>query len=426
MDSLRFGDGRDWFFSTRLGLFMHFGLYSIEGWHEQDQMRRFIPRREYQELIHRFNPVRFDPDAILDLAEEAGMGYACLTAKHHDGFCLWDTECTDYNVMNSPYGKDIVGMYTDACHRRGFPLGIYYSVADWHHPNYPNQGRHHELPGPEQGDEPDFEEYLVFLRNQVRELCTNYGTVNHFFWDMNVPEHRDESVNRIIRRLQPNAVINDRGFDDGDFGTPEREHRSAETGEPLRYSRPTEACNSVGTQSWGYREDEDYYSARHLVESIDTILARGGNYLLNVGPDALGRVPEAAASILRQIGAWYAKTGEAFAGCEPASELTANRDVLLTRKGTTLYVHVARFPKSDSVVLNPIQVRPERAVLLNTGEPVETAVDLLPYLYLSGQEYLRLRHLPVSSLANEVMVVRLDFDRQLDEIAGESTEPFEG
>ena len=421
-----FGDTRDWFFERRLGLFLHFGLYAVEGWQEQDQVRRAIPRREYEKLIHRFNPREFDPDAILDLAEAVGMGYVNLTTKHHEGFCLWDTKHTDFNVMNSPYGRDIVGQLAEACHRRNFPLGLYYSIVDWHHANYPNEGRHHELAGPEDSDEPDWEKYLDFVRAQARELGTNYGPVHHFFWDINVPEHRDPTFNEMLRSLQPNIVINNRGFDEGDYGTPEREYQAGEIGEVLHFSRPTEACNSVGTQSWGYREEEDYYSVRHLVESIDTILARGGNYLLNVGPDALGRVPEAAASILRQIGAWYAKTGEAFAGCEPASELTANRDVLLTRKGTTLYVHVARFPKSDSVVLNPIQVRPERAVLLNTGEPVETAVDLLPYLYLSGQEYLRLRHLPVSSLANEVMVVRLDFDRQLDEIAGESTEPFEG
>ena len=411
MDSLRFGDGRDWFFSTRLGLFMHFGLYSIEGWHEQDQMRRFIPRREYQELIHRFNPVRFDPDAILDLAEEAGMGYACLTAKHHDGFCLWDTECTDYNVMNSPYGKDIVGMYTDACRRRGFPVGLYYSIADWHHPNYPNQGRHHELPGPEQGDEPDFEEYLVFLRNQVRELCTNYGTVNHFFWDMNVPEHRDESVNRIIRRLQPNAVINDRGFDDGDFGTPEREYDSASVQSATRFSRLTEACNSVGTQSWGFREDEDYYSGRHLIQSIDGILARGGNYLLNVGPKGDGSIPEPAADILRAIGRWYGVVRESLEDTEPASELTDNRDVLLTQRGNTLYVHLNPTPAADAVVLSPIADLPREAVLLNNGVSVETCVELLPSVWESRQPCLRLRALPIDRLSDEAMVVKLTFEQ---------------
>ena len=116
----------DWFSRPRLGLFLHFGLYAIEGWHEQDQMRRRIPRVEYEKLIERFNPTGFDPDSILDLAESTGMEYVCLTAKHHDGFCLWDTQETDFNVMKSPYGKDIIGALAEACHKRDFPLGIYY------------------------------------------------------------------------------------------------------------------------------------------------------------------------------------------------------------------------------------------------------------------------------------------------------------
>ena len=145
----------EWFSKRKLGLFLHFGLYSIEGWHEQDQMRRRIPRATYEKLITRFNPVDFNADRILDLAESVGMEYVCLTTKHHDGFCLWDTQQTDFNVTKSPYGKDIIRQLADTCHRRGFPLGLYYSVADWHHPNYPNQGRHHELPGPVDGDSPD-------------------------------------------------------------------------------------------------------------------------------------------------------------------------------------------------------------------------------------------------------------------------------
>ena len=421
-----FGDGRDWFFEKRLGLFLHFGLYAIEGWHEQDQMRRFIPRAEYEKLIHRFNPREFDADAIVDLAESVGMGYVCFTTKHHDGFCLWDTAYTDFNVMNSPYGADIVKQLADACHRRDFPLGLYYSIVDWHHPNYPNQGRHHELPGPEAGDNPDWEKYLEFLRNQVRELCAKYGPIHHFFWDMNVPGHRDPSINRMLRSLQPDMVINDRGFDEGDFGTPEREYEAAERDRVLRFTRPTEACNSVGAQSWGFRREEDYYSVRHLTGSIDAVLAKGGNYLLNVGPDADGRIPERAAVILSDIGRWYSRTREAFEGCRPASELTDNRDVLLTCKERTLYVHLAHFPKSEAVVLNPLREKPVRAVLLNTGKPVESAVDLLPVFWNSRQGFLRLKNLDVNSFGSEVLVLRLDFEKPLEEVVGRAAEEFIG
>ena len=195
----RFGDERDWFFEKRFGLFVHWGLYAIPAWQEQMQWRAGVSRREYEQLIHRFNPLRFDPDAWLDLAEATGMRYICLTTKHHDGFCLWNTAQTDYNVMHTPYGRDIVGMLAEACHRRDFPFCLYYSVVDWHHPNYPNQGRSHELSGPEPGDRPDWGAYRAFLVAQVRELCTQYGKIHCFWWDMNVTGIVDPSINDMIR-----------------------------------------------------------------------------------------------------------------------------------------------------------------------------------------------------------------------------------
>ena len=399
-----------WFSQRKLGLFLHFGLYSIEGWHEQDQMRRRIPSEEYGQLIHRFNPTAFDPDQILDLAESVGMEYVCLTTKHHDGFCLWDTHETDFNVMHSPYGKDIVRQLADACHRRHFPLGLYYSVVDWHHPNYPNQGRHHELPGPKSGDAPDWNRYVEFLKRQVRELCTQYGEIRHFFWDMNVPAFNDPSINALLRSLQPALVINNRGFDDGDFGTPERDYNLSETNQQIRFSRPTEACNSVGAQSWGYRRDEDYYSSDYLISTIDSTLAKGGHYLLNVGPDATGVIPEPARQILHEIGDWYRQTREAFGDAEPASNLTSNRDVLLTRRGQTLYVHLTAPAKADAVVLSPISQNPQNAILLNTGETLRTSVDLLPTHWQDGNKVLCIKGLPRNRLSGETLVVRLDFD----------------
>lgn len=141
----RFKDERDWFFENRFGMFVHWGIYAIPGWHEQHQWRGRTPAHEYVKLAEHWNPVNYNPDAWLDLAEEAGMQYIVVTTKHHDGFCLWDTAHTDFNTMNTPCGKDLIAELADACHRRDFPLGFYYSCADWHHPYYPNQGRHHEL-----------------------------------------------------------------------------------------------------------------------------------------------------------------------------------------------------------------------------------------------------------------------------------------
>ena len=409
----RFGDGRDWFFEKRFGMFVHWGLYTIPAWHEQDQWRRPTPRAGYQRLIDRFDPVRFDPDEWLDLAQEAGMAYLCLTTKHHDGFCLWDTAHTSYNVMNAPYGRDVLRLLADACHQRDFPLCLYYSVVDWHHPNYPNQNRSHELAHPEAGDEPDFDTYMAFLLAQVRELCTQYGEIHGFWWDMNVTGHRDPAINHMIRTLQPKAVINNRGFDDGDFGTPERDYDPS-TQSVRAYDKLTEHCQAVGRESWGYREDEDYYTDRHLMQSIDGALAKGANYLLNVGPMADGTISSESTRILRKLGGWYRVVTEAFDGTEPASELSDNPDVLLTRRGNTLYVHLHREPPTSRILLRPINVLPRKATLLNTGQAVEARVEFIPTQFLEHQNrhpYLRLRNLPVNELPDTVMVVKLEFDQ---------------
>ena len=252
-------DGRSWFSEKRFGMFVHWGLYAIPAWHEQYQWRAGIPREEYGKLMHEFNPRKFSPEKWLDLLQEAGMEYLTFTTKHHDGFCLWDTAQTDFNIMRSPYKADILKKLADSCHARKIPLCLYYSIADWHQKNYPNQGRHHELLKPEKGDEPDWDKYMEFLKAQVRELCSNYGEIHGFWWDMNVPKYKDPSVNAMIRKLQPKAVINNRGFDEGDFGTPERDYRPVEQ-DRQALSRLTEACQSVGSLSWGYKKDEEYYA----------------------------------------------------------------------------------------------------------------------------------------------------------------------
>ncbi len=405
----RFGDGRDWFFEKRFGLFVHWGLYAIPAWHEQVLYRKRMTRAAYVPLIHQFNPVRFDPDAWLDLAEEAGMQYICFTTKHIDGFCMWDTAQTDYNVMHTPYGRDILGMLAEACHRRRFPLCLYYSIVDEHHPNYPNQGRSYELPAPDPGDEPDQEKYLAFVQAQVRELCTQYGEISGFWWDANILGHRDSTINDMIRSLQPKAVINNRGFDEGDFGTPEREW-DEDVRDLRSFERPVEACQSVGVESWGYKEDEDFYTDLYLMQSLDRSLAKGGNYLLNVGPKADGTISEEYARILRTIGKWYHTVREAFDGAEPASYLVEDRDLLLTRKGNTLYVHLYKAPMRNRVLLKPLDILPRKVTLLQTGQEIEARVDFIPTQHRERREYLRLRNLPVNQLTDTVPVLKLEFD----------------
>ena len=411
-----FGDGRDWFFEKRFGLFVHWGIYAIPAWHEQILWRRGLDPDEYEKLIHQFNPTRFDPDEWLDLAEEAGMSFVCLTAKHVDGFCMFDTACHDYNIMNTPFGKDIVGMLADACHRRGFPLCLYYSIPDLHHPNFPHAGRAYEFDEPRQGSDPDLHKYLAFVREQVRELCSNYGEIHGIWWDANKLEHEDPSFNEMIRALQPNAVINGRGFDQGDYDLWERDYHG-EVNAVRAFERPTQACQSCGRESWGFREDEDYYTVKYLIQSIDRMMAKGASYLLNVGPMADGRIADKDAAILRRIGQWYATVRESLDDAEPASHLTENEDILLTRKGDTLYVHLFSGPAVASVTLHPLDILPRRATLLNTGQELDVRSELIPRFFRAGKDILRIRELPTDEMAATVMVLKLEFDK-LPEPAG--------
>jgi alpha-L-fucosidase len=396
-------------------MFVHWGLYSIPGWHEQHQWRGRVSRTEYVKLARQWNPIKFNPEQWLDLMEEAGMKYITITTKHHDGFCLWDTKQTSFNTMNTPYNKDVIGMLAEACHKRKVPLCLYYSIADWNQPNYPNQGRHHELPTQPQ-DSPDWYKYLDFLKAQVRELCTNYGEIHGFWWDMNVPQHKDTSINAMIRQLQPNAVINNRGFDEGDFGTPERDYDNA-AAEAKGFDRMTEACQSVGMESWGYKKDEDYYTDRHLIASIDRYLARDANYLLNVGPTGDGVIPSEAAAILRRIGKWKRSVDESFQNVVVDPTILNVPGTLITRRDQTIYVHINKAPVGSGLKLKPVTMLPSKATLLNTGKPIDCVVNLSPSDHASQQPYLRLRNLPADEMANTVLVAKLEFDRPLDKIS---------
>lgn len=407
-------DGRDWFFKKRFGLFVHWGLYAITGWHEQMSWRGRMPRREYETLVNQFNPTKFNPEQWLDDMQEAGMEYLCLTTKHHDGFCLWDTAFTSYNVMNSPYKKDIVGMVSESCHKRDIPFGVYYSIPDWHHRNYPNAYRHHEMFGPRIGDEPDENRYFEYVRNQMIELLTNYGEISQFFWDINVIEHQDSTFNDTIRELQPNCVINDRGMDEGDFSTPERHVPAG-----FSFRRPTEAVQSLGRESWGYKEDEDYYSCKHLMQSIDKTLSMGGNYKLNVGPMADGTWSETDRRMLKRIGSWYRRVRESYGDAQPATTMIIQSeyyqnprdDVLLTRRGNNVYVHAYKDLQASAIVLRPLIQLPKRAVLLNNGQELQVGIDMLPSFWRE-KPYLRIRGLPVDSITDEVLIVKLEFGEE--------------
>ena len=396
----RFHDSRDWFFQERLGMFVHWGLYAVPGWHEQLQWRQAVPKAEYVRLMERFNPTAFRPDEWLDLCEAAGMTYLCFTAKHHDGFCMWATRQTDYNIMNTPWRRDVLAMLAEACHRRGIRLGIYYSCPDWHQPNSLNFGRHHQLPQPNPGDEPDLLKYIDFVQRQVVELCSNYGRISEFFWDipqeMNFPQ-----LNETIRNLQPECLINDRGYGPGDYSTPEREIPAGQG-----FTTPTEACDSVGRCSWGFRRNEDYYAPHVLMRRIDQILARSGNFLLNVGPGPDGKIPDEAASRLLSLGKWYKAVREAF-DAEPFALDGAGGGMLLTRKPDgTLYIHFPDGMQATGFDI-PVNNKPKTVTLLNNGRELPFAMEIMPAHALQKRQDLHVWGLDTEALLGTVPVVKL-------------------
>lgn len=394
---------------NKFGMFIHWGLYAITGIQDQAFARMDMPREEYESLMNKFNPVKYDPEKWVLLAKEAGMEYICFTTKHHDGFCMWDTKETDYNIMNTPYGKDTLKMLADACAKHGMKLSLYYSCPDWHHEYGFNPATTHQWKAKTENGI-NTKAYLEFVRRQVRELCTNYGPLYTFFWDI-PPRIKDPSFNEMIRELQPGILINDRGYDVGDFSTPEREYRSPDS---QRFTRMTEACNSLGEQSWGYRAAEDFYSMRHIISSIDRMMAMGGSYLLNVGPDANGEITEEYASRIRKVGDWYLRMKGALV-CHEEDTFPyniRNNKAIVTAKNGKSYFHFPDSIRSSSIAIKYFPSLPKSVRLLNTDSELHYAVEKLPeYFTESGIaiSYLHITGIPIDDLASEAIVIEIEW-----------------
>ena len=394
-----------WYPKAGLGMFVHWGIYAVDGYHEQQRMRQRLGRAEYAERVKGFTAAKFDPDRWIDVAESAGAEYIVFTAKHHDGFCMWDTRTTDFKVTNSPAKRDVLRELADACRRRGMKLGLYYSNPDWNHPNAYNPKSTHQVP-PEAGDVPDLEKYREYVKTQIAELLTDYGEIVCLFWDIPTKVPAPE-MDEMVRRLQPGIRINDRGWGNvGDYSTPER-------GLPdgAAFTRPTEACDSVGAQSWGYRANEDYHTLGYLTSAIDRTLARGGNFLLNVDPKADGTIPPESAALMAGVGNWYRKVRESYGGVESVTGLVADARCIVTKRDNALYLHYADGLDATGVDLKPMKKRPKSVTLLNTGVPLEFAVETMPRNWDGAGESLHLRGMPVNALAGESVVIRLDDER---------------
>jgi alpha-L-fucosidase len=349
------------FKERRFGLFVHFGLYSLAARGEWMRHGERTSDADYQQYFEHFDPDLFDPQAWAAQAQAAGMQYVVVTTKHHEGFCLWDSELSDYTAAHTPYGRDLVGPLVAALRERGLGVGLYHSLIDWHHPQFPIDGLHplRDDPAALAGQQArDMAAYREFLHGQVRELLTRFGTIDALFLDFSYPDHVHEEtlvwggkgaddwgaeeLLAMVRELQPGILVNDRLGVPGDFVTPEQFQPS----EPvLRDGRPVlwEACQTING-NWGYaRDNTDNKSPDLLLRMLVDTVSKDGNLLLNVGPTARGEFDPVAMRTLGVIGEWMHRHGRAIHGAGP-SRFVPPPDCRYTQRGDRLYLHLFAWP----------------------------------------------------------------------------------
>jgi alpha-L-fucosidase len=353
-----------WWTDSRFGMFIHWGLYALPARHEWVKNRERMTNEDYQKYFENFNPDLYNPKEWAEKAKGAGMKYVVLTAKHHEGFCLWDSKFTDYKSTNTPCGKDLIKEYVDAFRSAGLKVGFYYSLIDWHHPDYTIDSRH-----PQRQDYDsayarlnkgkDMSRYREYMKNQVRELLTNYGEISIIWFDFSFPgkngKGRDdwdsENLLKLARSLQPGIIVDDRldlrDVEGGwDFTTPEQV-KVTKWPEVNGKKIPWETCQTF-SGSWGYYRDETTWkSPAQLLELLIESVSKGGNLLLNVGPTARGTFDYRAQDRLKAIGEWMNFNSRSIYNCTQAPEgFVAPPNTLLTYNPTTkrLYVHLLAYP----------------------------------------------------------------------------------
>jgi alpha-L-fucosidase len=358
-----------WWREARFGLFIHWGLYAIPagewngkrvgGTGEWIQTNAPIPVADYEPLRDRFDPILFDADAWVLAAKRAGMKYVVITTKHHDGFCLFDSVHTDWDVAASPFKRDIMAEIASACRRHGLRVGWYHSIMDWHHPDYLPRRKWDTRPA----DDADFTRFRAYIAAQCQELLTRYGPVDVMWfdgeWEDTWTHEFGLDLAALCRRLQPRIIINnrvDKGRNDmagldregdwaGDFGTPEQEVPQA--GLP---GVDWESCMTMN-DTWGFRaDDHNWKSARTLIRTLADTASKGGNFLLNVGPTADGLIPQASLERLADIGRWMDVNSEAIVGtsASPLGRLPWGR---ATTRGNDLYLIVFEWPTDGRLVV---------------------------------------------------------------------------
>ncbi len=349
-----------WFVKDRFGMFIHWGLYAQPARHEWVKNRERIKDEDYQKYFETFHPDLYDPREWARLAKQAGMKYFVITTKHHDGFCLWDSAYTDYKATKTSIGRDLLREMVDAFRAEGLKVGFYYSLIDWHHPEFPVDKIHpqrDDLEFREATKDRDVSVYAEYMRNQVRELLTDFGKIDILWFDFSYPgedgkgkdDWESEKLITMIRELQPDIMVDNR-LDlqgSGDFVTPEqfqpKEGMKNEDGSPAVW----EACQTL-SGSWGYHRDEmTWKTADQVLRMLIDGVSKGGNMLMNVGPNGRGEIDYRAQHCLEGIGRWMKYNSRSIYRCEAAPEgMEAPVDCRYTYNPETkrLYLHILAWP----------------------------------------------------------------------------------
>jgi alpha-L-fucosidase len=376
-------DRTAWLTQARFGLFIHWGIYAAAARHEWVKSREQLTDEQYQAYFDHFDPDLYDPAAWAEAAWQAGMRYFVVTTKHHDGFCLWDTDLTDYKATNTPYGRDLLRPLVEAFRERGFKVGFYHSLIDWHHPEFPVDLFH-----PQRDDEDfraahagrDISKYADYLHGQVRELLTRFGRIDIMWYDFSYPgrgfgakgraDWRSEELLALTRELQPDIIVNNRlDLDTADVTTPEQFQPpgpvTGPDGQPLVW----EACQTLNG-SWGYdRDNLDWKPSDLLVRMLVDGVSKDGNLLLNVGPTARGEFEPRALERLRDVGAWMRQHERSIRGAGPSAH-TPPPDCRYTQRGNRLYLHLLAWPMRHAH-LPGLQGKVEYAQFLHDASEVK-------------------------------------------------------
>lgn len=400
-----------WFNESRLGLFIHWGPYALFGRGEQVLMREMRDHAQYARQACAWNPRHFDARQWARTAREAGFRYAVLTTRHHDGYCLWDTRGTDYSSAAQAPGRDFVREFTDAFRAEGLRVGLYYSLGDWRIPAF--------FLGPDR-DPAGWNAFRDYCHAQVRELLTGYGRIDLMWfdgaWPRDAAQWRSRELVAMMRQLQPDILINNRlghapadpqrtsadggmgageSVSLGDYGTPEHSIT------PDNH-RPWESCQVTTWRLWGHTPGERWRPADLLLDMLCECAQKGGNLLLNVGPDAEGQLPAQFITRAHQLGPWLAQHGSAIYNTQPSESfiesVTFGR---VTRTGDRFHLILRFYPHDGSLFLPGLATPIRKATLITTGETLAAE----PYAH--GQV---LRGLPPHSPTELFPVITLELD----------------